>query len=444
MKITALYKVFDGGEWLEASIKGIYNQVDNIVILNSEQSWYGLGKNNCGPTAYKMSMNDPKIELINFNSSNQMEQYYYGFDVINRMYKPELIMLVDADEIWEDTQIHIAKDVIVREPFFEAYRCNVKTYIKSPYYRIAPPEPIEPVAFVRGGLKDYGKLIRCCDMEKKMCMQGVFYHHFSYVRKDFNSILYKFFNSHHSEQQATEPLDYWISKWNNLPKGNFLHPAIGFQDCWHHVDVIKRWDLPKVLRDNDFDILTDAATVESVNMPDGLLEDKDKELLYDYAKVDLAVELGTFRCQGAVILASRARQVFTVDAYGEFGNTEEKPYCIEDNRKTIEPHDNIELIKSISWEASKLFEDNSIDLIFIDACHGYEEVKKDCMAYLPKVKLGGLILFHDHNDLHPDVKIAVQELEGHTNALTYEPMSNKYYQCENPSSIKVLRKVENV
>lgn len=36
-----------------------------------------------------------------------------------------------------------------------------------------------------------------------------------------------------------------------------------------------------------------------------------------------------------------------------------------------------------------------IDLLFVDACHQYEEALKDLQLYVPKVRKGGLVLMHD-------------------------------------------------
>jgi predicted O-methyltransferase YrrM len=49
-----------------------------------------------------------------------------------------------------------------------------------------------------------------------------------------------------------------------------------------------------------------------------------------------------------------------------------------------------------SVEASKTFEDKSVDFVFIDAGHTYEEVVEDIKSWLPKVKKGGFIGGHDY------------------------------------------------
>ncbi len=49
-----------------------------------------------------------------------------------------------------------------------------------------------------------------------------------------------------------------------------------------------------------------------------------------------------------------------------------------------------------STQASKLFENNSVDFCFIDGDHSYEGVKNDLENWYPKVKKGGIIAGHDY------------------------------------------------
>jgi len=58
-------------------------------------------------------------------------------------------------------------------------------------------------------------------------------------------------------------------------------------------------------------------------------------------------------------------------------------------------NDLIKTIKSDSSSAANLFENNSIDFVFIDANHNYESVKKDIQSWFPKVKNNGIISGHD-------------------------------------------------
>lgn len=63
-------------------------------------------------------------------------------------------------------------------------------------------------------------------------------------------------------------------------------------------------------------------------------------------------------------------------------------------------------IRSSSVEASKLYKDNSLDFVFIDACHTYKCVEEDIKSWLPKVKNSGVLAGHDV--FHQPVEQAVK------------------------------------
>lgn len=53
------------------------------------------------------------------------------------------------------------------------------------------------------------------------------------------------------------------------------------------------------------------------------------------------------------------------------------------------------LMRMFFNDALQHFSDNSVDLLHIDGLHTYEAVSEDFRNWLPKVKPGGIILFHD-------------------------------------------------
>jgi predicted O-methyltransferase YrrM len=67
----------------------------------------------------------------------------------------------------------------------------------------------------------------------------------------------------------------------------------------------------------------------------------------------------------------------------------------KENIEKIGTKDIVTIHDMTSLEAAKLIPDESLDICFIDADHHYEAVKADILAYLPKIKPGGIICGHD-------------------------------------------------
>lgn len=109
--------------------------------------------------------------------------------------------------------------------------------------------------------------------------------------------------------------------------------------------------------------------------------------------------------------------------YSEKGKREKKQKrfqkqwdCIyEKTKKLLEGEPNVVLRRLTSSQGAKLHEDESLDMVFIDANHSYEEVKKDIELWLPKIKKGGILAGHDYSLRFGGVIRAVDELLGYEN-----------------------------
>ena len=80
--------------------------------------------------------------------------------------------------------------------------------------------------------------------------------------------------------------------------------------------------------------------------------------------------------------------------------------------------DKVSKLKMSGNDGAKLVEDESVDFVYIDACHTYEAVKEDIINFYPKVKKDGWIAGHDidwpskEDPKFPGVRKAVIELFG--------------------------------
>ena len=83
--------------------------------------------------------------------------------------------------------------------------------------------------------------------------------------------------------------------------------------------------------------------------------------------------------------------------------------------KLLAPYD-VTLIKKFSLDALSDFEDNSLDFVYIDAGHHFDEVMKDIMGWTKKVRKGGIVAGHDYTpaDMGRNIVAAVDAyLQGH-------------------------------
>lgn len=76
----------------------------------------------------------------------------------------------------------------------------------------------------------------------------------------------------------------------------------------------------------------------------------------------------------------------------------------------------VNIIKADTHQIYKQYDDESIDFLFIDANHTYEDMKQDLEFWFPKIKKGGLICGHDYEERPwPGLVKAVDEFFGKEN-----------------------------
>jgi hypothetical protein len=85
----------------------------------------------------------------------------------------------------------------------------------------------------------------------------------------------------------------------------------------------------------------------------------------------------------------------------------------------------IELIKGFSNDLKIInkFEDNSLDLIYIDGDHSFEGCYEDLKNWYPKLKVGGFILNDDYN--WESVKKAVSKFCSEYNILSFKEVGSQ-------------------
>ncbi len=124
----------------------------------------------------------------------------------------------------------------------------------------------------------------------------------------------------------------------------------------------------------------------------------------------MMIEVGSFAGVSSEMFALHCKHIICVDEWNPYWEIQ-TPELIQGAEaqfdKLLLKYLNITKHKSSSVEAATKFSDNSLDFVYIDAAHDYENVKKDITAWLPKVKIGGVIAGHDY---HYDPNIQVYEV----------------------------------
>ena len=146
---------------------------------------------------------------------------------------------------------------------------------------------------------------------------------------------------------------------------------------------------------------------------------EEKKSLKDF----VIVEIGSFSGVSSDLLARYCRKLLCIDIWslGSPGLSHEQLKIAREHfREVLDSHDNIISIEDYADEVAKLIDDNSIDMVYIDAVHDYEYVKNDIITWSPKIIKGGYITGHD---IHmPGVKQAVEEFFGN-NYIKYKDES---------------------
>jgi predicted O-methyltransferase YrrM len=131
------------------------------------------------------------------------------------------------------------------------------------------------------------------------------------------------------------------------------------------------------------------------------------------------VEIGVYKGRGTAIwnveLINKGLN-YTYDAIDNFEGSEEHKIWnaipqYDEALSNLEPiKHKINLIKSDSIKASQTYPDKYFDIIYIDASHDYDSVKKDILSWRPKLKPGGVICGDDYISGWPGVIQAVNEV----------------------------------
>jgi predicted O-methyltransferase YrrM len=132
------------------------------------------------------------------------------------------------------------------------------------------------------------------------------------------------------------------------------------------------------------------------------------KLINDY-NLKYYIEVGVYKGKTLDYLKKHTKaRLVGFDPYKTYPGSEFNQKWFNELKRRVSKRHKILFYDSIT--ASKTIENNSIDIIFIDADHRYKAVYQDIKAWLPKVKKGGFLCGDDFCNQHYGVIKAVDEL----------------------------------
>ena len=160
-------------------------------------------------------------------------------------------------------------------------------------------------------------------------------------------------------------------------------------------------------------------------------------------KNSVVCEIGSFVGKSSELFAIYCKEIHCVDPWIMYHQIDEHMLSAESefDRMTLN-YKNIKKVKMFSVEASKTFNNETFDCIYIDAIHDYEDVKTDILSWVDKVKDGGTISGHDYH-MTNDVKKAVDEIFQGCNIKVYSDYSwlvniDDYRKKENKKEVVIM------
>lgn len=153
------------------------------------------------------------------------------------------------------------------------------------------------------------------------------------------------------------------------------------------------------------------STTNLINLhPEGWLPGEDIPSMLKDVKNPIGIEIGTDQGTTTEYLLRTIPDLtlYGVDDYRENRIESIQNLTFEIYKSKVLPYaDRFKHYKKTSDDAIIEFEDESVDFVFVDGDHRYEQVLKDCQNYYVKLKNGGLFCGHDWS--LPEVNKAVVE-----------------------------------
>jgi len=143
------------------------------------------------------------------------------------------------------------------------------------------------------------------------------------------------------------------------------------------------------------------------NLPVASMRGTRLELVnvWEELKYESIVEVGVFKGEFSEEILKRNPQchMYCVDPWSTYKfnyRTEEMQLrfyneCLKRLKPFIDG-DRVTIIKKYSHDAVNQFEDNSLDVVYLDGDHHFDQIVIDIIKWHKKIKIGGMMAIHDY------------------------------------------------
>lgn len=460
-RLIALYKAYRGGEWFRVSLESVREATDGAVVLLSERPWINLSlPNNCQEPLADFQAAHPDYPMIVVSGiwDRQEQQYTEGLAVIRKRFgEDSAILVVDTDELWPSESLSRLRQAIEERPKTRVFRSRIRTYVRSPLYRVDPEESARHVV---GVAPPWPKCQRgrFQGVDRGYVVEDAVFDHFSYVREDTAEIQDKFHATASQEDRLNDAR--WLeTAWNDIPCVKNFHMTPGEEAAWGGVRILTPASLPggirslevvqKIIRDEDrrwrerllvtpveqqllplstWDIDLYAPELREYfgDYGLGMLQSTAKMsylevlwLAYWASQVPAGgriCEIGSGFGASAATLALASDRTVIVDAidpflpYDELGHNGLVTGLVDGDeqrfRQTLAFYgvgDRVRHISKLAENAEADMHAGGYDLVLIDGNHSYRHVKHNIATMWLRVKPGGVLASHDHTTRFPGV-----------------------------------------
>jgi len=393
----------------------IYNEE---IILQKFINHYRERFPNCEITIYdNMSTDNSRqiaiensCKIINYNSNNEIRDDLY-LEIKNNCWKKantSWVLIADADEFLDINQEQLKKEdcSIILSKGYNMINLEDDLIFDNIKFGIRAKQYDKYYLFNKSKIKEINYEAGCHSANPKgeIKFSKNVYNLFHYTmlseqylinryRRNFERLSkenkkYGWGIQYSDSEQTIRDRFTTAKKWFSENKEFNLEQAINIKMIKHNYQSIEGW----------------------FNM-----EKQYLELLDATPEKGIFVELGAYKGKSTsfivteIVNRNRNIQFYTVDTFqGDSGSNDLKEvdaYKQVDVSKMYEEFtentkhldNNFTVIKDYSWEAAKLFEDNSVDVCFLDASHAEKSVLLDLQAWYPKIKNNGILAGHDYN-----------------------------------------------